>query len=410
MILTKEKASAYLAGSLFLVYTMNCFGKLAFPAVTAALVDEMILTKTQAGIIGGSFWLLYAVGQLFGGAISNRISPYKMLMIGLIGSGVCNMLMAVLPYYIPMLLIWAVNGIIQFGVWPSVLKLVSTSVLDSHREKTYNILAYGFCVGSILGQLCTAFVLAFLPWNYMFVFCGSMNLLMLVPVFVCLKKFVPLLDPYSPAESVGKSVKKKLPVALILESGFVFFAMLICIKSFLDTGIKNWMPTILMETYHTSPSYSTLLSVIMMAVSLCGVSVGTIIYGKVKKNEAKMLCVMYVCIIPLMLLLLRFRDMNIYVTTCILSLTTVFIYGSGQAMLMYYPARLERYGLTSVVGGFMNSCAAFGNVLATSGNGTIADLLGWDACIISWNTLTVLFVVLTLILIPTWKRFLKNHT
>jgi len=111
-----------------------------------------------------------------------------------------------------------------------------------------------------------------------------------------------------------------------------------------------------------------------------------------------------------MLLLLNFRNMNIFITTLILSLIALFIYGSGQAMLMYYPARLERFGLTSVVGGFMNSCAAFGNVLATSGNGTVADLFGWDACIIVWVSLTVLFIVLTVSLIPVWKKFLEKHT
>jgi len=408
--MTKEKASIRLAMSLFTIYTLNCFGKLAFPAVTAALVDEMILTKTQAGLIGGMFWLLYAAGQLFGGVVSNRLSPYKLLTIGLIGSGICNILMAILPYYIPMFIFWGINGVIQFGIWPSVLKLVSTSVLESHRSKTYNILAYGFCVGSILGQLCTALVLTFLPWNVMFVCCGSVNLLMLIPVAICVRRYMPLLDSYEQEDTSGDKGKKKLPIGLILESGFVFFAILVCIKSFLDTGIKNWMPTILMETYSTSPSYSTLLSVIMMGVSLLGVSVGAKIYKTVKNSEAKMLCVMYVCVLPLMLLLLNFRNMNIFITTLILSLIALFIYGSGQAMLMYYPARLERFGLTSVVGGFMNSCAAFGNVLATSGNGTVADLFGWDACIIVWVSLTVLFIVLTVSLIPVWKKFLEKHT
>jgi len=393
--------------TLFFAYTMTCFAKLAFPAVTAALVDEMILTKTQAGIIGGLFWLLYGIGQFFGGAISNRFSPYKLIYISMMGSGICNLLMSLVPYYIPMLIIWGINGMIQFGFWPSVLKLVSTSVLESQRPRLYNILAYGFCVGSILGQLTTAALLAFLPWNVMFLFCGVAVLLSTIPVVMIQRKTSGILDAPMLESAGGK--KEKLPFRLVLESGFVLFAILICIKSFLDTGIKNWMPTILMETYNTSPSYSTLLSVVMMVVSLLGVSVGVKLYEKVGKNEAKLLVVLYASIVPLLLLLTNYRNMNIYITTILISVITIFLYGSGQSMLMIYPSRFDKFGLTAAVGGFMNCFAAFGNVMATSGNGIVADNFGWDASILVWNGLTILFVVLALILIPIWKKFLRKH-
>ena len=65
--MTKEKASSKLFWNLFFIYTANIIGKTSFSAATAALVSEEILTKTEAGIIGGGFWLnaLYvAIGEL----------------------------------------------------------------------------------------------------------------------------------------------------------------------------------------------------------------------------------------------------------------------------------------------------------------------------------------------------------
>ena len=65
--MTKEKASSKLFWNLFFIYTANIIGKTSFSAATAALVSEEILTKTEAGIIGGGFWLnafYVALGEL----------------------------------------------------------------------------------------------------------------------------------------------------------------------------------------------------------------------------------------------------------------------------------------------------------------------------------------------------------
>ena len=62
----KEKASTRLFILLFTIFKLNCFGKMAFSAVTASLVSEKIMTKTQAGTIGAFFWIFYALGQILG--------------------------------------------------------------------------------------------------------------------------------------------------------------------------------------------------------------------------------------------------------------------------------------------------------------------------------------------------------
>ena len=90
----KEKASIKLFLCLFFIYTMNTFGKIAFPAVTAALIKESILTKTQAGFISGAFWFVYAVGQFFGGSLVSKFSPTLFIKLGIISSVAANFLLA----------------------------------------------------------------------------------------------------------------------------------------------------------------------------------------------------------------------------------------------------------------------------------------------------------------------------
>ena len=51
----REKASSRLFISLFVIYTIHIIGKTSFSAATVGLVDEAILTKTQAGLISGAY-------------------------------------------------------------------------------------------------------------------------------------------------------------------------------------------------------------------------------------------------------------------------------------------------------------------------------------------------------------------
>ena len=90
--MTKEKASSKLFWNLFFIYTANIIGKTSFSAATAALVSEEILTKTEAGIIGGGFWLLYAIGQFLGAFLVNKMSPYTMIHICIAGATISNFL------------------------------------------------------------------------------------------------------------------------------------------------------------------------------------------------------------------------------------------------------------------------------------------------------------------------------
>ncbi|MBE6930401.1 MAG: MFS transporter [Ruminococcaceae bacterium] len=402
--MTTEKYSHRLFFVLFFVYTMSCFGKIAFPAVTAALIDEAVLTKTQAGTIGAVFWVLYAIGQFIGGALANKYRPTLLLGIGMVGGAVCNFLMAVCVGYIPMLLIWSFNGLIQFGVWPSILRMVTNNILPEQRSKTLNYLAYCYAIGSILSYLTNAAVLSILPWNYLFICCGVMNLVCVIPLIRAERVLIPQLEPAAAATPAAKKASAPLPRGFIWSSGLVLLCFLIVLRNLFETGIKSWTPTILMETFGATPQYTSLLSVVMLAMNLTGVTLCAWIYRKVKKSEPAALLVVFLTAVPLLLVMLGYRSMNILVVTLVLSLVTILSYGSGQIMSMYYPARFQNLGATPFIGGVINCFAALGNVLSSYVNGALADSFGWDVIIWSWNGLIVAMVAVSLVLLAMWKR------
>lgn len=407
----KEKASTRLFMILFLIFLLNCFGKMSFSAVTASLVGDGIMTKTQAGTIGAFFWITYTIGQLLGSWAVNKFSPIKLIFWGMLATSVLEFVMPFCRSYAAMLVVWGINGFAQFGVYPAILLLVSQRVIPEHRHKALYYISYSYCAGAILSYFLTSVILKYLSWEYIFYIIGVIMLISCVLITYVEKSLYTYLPAFLPSnfvQSDDKSGENKWKI--IFTSGMFAFFISAFIKSYLDTGIKTWIPTMLMEEYGASPSYTSLLTTGLLVVNLLGVGLSEKIYKKLGRNENFLLLVNYIVILPIMLLLINFKSMNMYVVTVIMTLSTVLMYGSGMAFLSYAPARFQKFGLTASLAGIVNSFAAGGNVFGVYLNGKIADLFNWTTLIALWNVFILMFILINVLVLKKWKRFVKETT
>lgn len=121
-----------------------------------------------------------------------------------------------------------------------------------------------------------------------------------------------------------------------------------------------------------------------------------------EKNRSTCSCI---AIIPMLLLLLNLKHLNILIATFLMSGITILVYGSGQILTLNYPGRFHKWRLTATVGGIINCFAAIGNVIASYGGGFIADHFGWGVMIAVWNVLIIGFVIITICMRPLWRTF-----
>ena len=395
---------------IFAVYIVNVISKTSFSAATVALVSQEILTKTQAGLVGGAFWLIYAVGQFSGGFAVKKMSPYLMIAITIIGSAIANIAMPCFESFVPMIIIWSVNGICQFGMWPAILSIVSTEIDSRYQVKTMSILSYCYCIGSVISYALTALVFMMFSWKTLFVICGIVVSLSIIPLVIIKRNASSKLFTVVSENNIKEETEKsELTSNIVLKSGFVLICILMFIKSMTDIGIKNWMPTIMTESFGVTPAFTTLLSVFMLIINAFGVVLCTYIYKKAKNNEIYSLSVIFLIAVPVMLLWINIDNLSIYVATLLISAVTILFYASGQLLQMNYPLRFKSYGLAATVGGIINCFSALGNVAATYGCGFVADKFGWNVMIYLWNLLVISGAIITIILIPVWNRFIKSN-
>ncbi len=74
------------------------------------------MTKSQTGLITAVFYLVYAPLQVVGGIFADKYDPEKLIKIGLIGSGLANLIVFLNQNYYAVLFTWVFNAIVQFAV------------------------------------------------------------------------------------------------------------------------------------------------------------------------------------------------------------------------------------------------------------------------------------------------------
>ena len=163
-----ERISVALFAVAMLVYAIVYLTKTSFGAAMVHFEAEKILTKTQTGTINAIFYLAYAPFQIIGGIAADKYSPFKLISIGLIGAVLSNALILLTQNYYFLMIVWAFNGAVQFGIWPATFKIVSSVLAPVHRKNATFYSTFAGTIGMILSYIVASIVSG---WRSNFIVC-----------------------------------------------------------------------------------------------------------------------------------------------------------------------------------------------------------------------------------------------
>ena len=138
---------------IWLLYAVVVMTKNCFNAALTSIVAEGILTKSQTGTFTTFFYPVYAPLQVVGGLAADRYSPERLVKIGLCGAALANIVIFFNQNYYVMLAVWTFSGIVQFGLWLGVFKIVSSQLVRSERTTMTFYISFTGSFGLILSYL-----------------------------------------------------------------------------------------------------------------------------------------------------------------------------------------------------------------------------------------------------------------
>lgn len=388
--------------------TKNCFS-----SAMAAIVDEGIFTQSQVGLITSLFYLVYAPFQIVGGFVADKRSPEMLIQVGLIGGGISNLIILFFSHnYYVILVTWIFNGIVQFALWPSVFKIISSQLVRSDRGNNVFLISLSSSGGLIVAFL----IAAIIPrWEYTFaVSSATLFILSLILHIFCKHLNRYMKKDYDAEEDTPKhpGIKhsKISSVKLFLMSGFFVMLPQVLMREMVNQGSKTMSPTMLMQSYdNVSDKLGSFLNIFIILAGILGtLLIKYVFYGRVIKNEATGLCVLMGLAVPFAAVLIFIGDIPVWLAVvCFCFIATAV---TGSALLQsYYNVLFTRFGKNGTVAGISNSAASLGIVVQSYGLMAVSESrFGWSGVSTVITALLILCVVFVAFAIVPAKR-LKNY-
>jgi len=402
--------SLLLIAACWLVYMAAYVGRNTFKASIAPIVAAGFLTNAQAGLIETFYFVTYGAGHLINGLLAQRLNPYKMVSIGLVGSALANLVMAVSTSYPVMLLVWALNGYLQAMLWSPILAIFSRVILPDMQEMASFRIFTSSPIGTILAYLLVTLTA---DLDYRITFYAATALLIPVALFFLFtaRRAAPHLRPWQreAAEQNGTSAKAQPILPLILTTGVPMLVLATVMHGMLKEGVLTWVPSLISDTYPVDVSFSVLLSMLLPLSNLCGAYLSKLAYSRLfRRNEAITAC-FFLLLSALPILAVSFMStLPLPVAVICLALISLLMTSFNYMVSTVIPMRFAADGHTATFSGIFNSSVYLGSAISTYLSGDLADRFGWGVTVMSWLGIALAGALILIPAILLWRRFLKR--
>ena len=410
MHFANKKRSKQFFWLVWAIYAIVYMTKSCFSAAMASIVFEGAMTKSQAGLITAVFYIVYTPLQIVGGFAADRYDPETLIKIGLIGGGIANLILFFNQNYYLVLVVWTLNAIVQFSIWPSVFKIISSQLEPHERRNATYYISFNTAAGVMLAYL----VAALLPkWHYNFAVSATalfLSALVLHIVTKSFKKYMVTDIEIKPQNTEEKAVLNVSTGKLFMESGLYILLTVVFLRVIVLSCVKTLSATMLMESYEqVSPAIGNFINVIIVGVGIIAtVFVKTALYPKRIKSAptggAIMVAITLLFSIPLMFI------GRVSLALTVLSLCVmVGTLTAAQLFTNYCTLRFEKFSKSGLVSGITNAVSSFAIVVNSYGVTKTAEFFSWQTVAKMFAVMRAVSLLLSLAALPFWKRFKQKY-
>lgn len=138
---------------------------LSVPASEIATDLQFADLARDMGSIQSAWYLAYALMQIPGGAIADRIGSRRSLVLFCVAWSLATLFSAFATDFCSLLLMWGLMGAAQAGAFPSAAKSLGRIFPETERARATGLLAAGMTIGGAVAPVLAAAILEGLsPW------------------------------------------------------------------------------------------------------------------------------------------------------------------------------------------------------------------------------------------------------
>lgn len=376
----------------WLVYFTSYIGRLNFSSSMTKIIEIKILTGTQAGLINMAYFCAYGIGQISNGLIGDKSHPRIQIFVGLLGSGIFNLVMA-FGNPVLMTVFWCLNGYFQSMLWPPMMRIFSEKFPEDRKAKAGVDIVTSMSLGSLCSYLISAAALWAGRWQNAFYIPG---VLLLAVAFLWLFRFGKeesrLSEKETGAEKTHREKKSAANESLreiFFTEGVALILLPVIIHGTLKDGVTSWIPTFFHERFLVSPAFAVAVTMILPIVNMFGAYAAGFVNRKLKNCEIKSASVFFLTATVSLVLIQFAGSCNVILTGFLFASVTLSMMAVNTLFVNLIPLHFGKTGKVSAISGILNAAAYFGSAVSSFQIGLTAEKSGW-------NTVTFIWILETL--------------
>lgn len=398
--------------AIYFGYMIYYFARMNFTFAKSSLISDLGFTNTQIGIIGAALGPAYGLSKLIMGSVSDKSNPKYFLAIGLILSGISNIILPNFANVAFMSVLMFLNGWFQGMGWGPCAKTMAYWFSNNERGVKMSSWNTSHNLGSALAaSIALLGISIFGNFKGAFYFPGIIAIVGGI-IYIFLAKDTPQSIGLPPIEEYRNDYSKKensdnsnqnMSLKDIFFKYIFKNKLLWCISVanifvyFIRYGVENWIPIFLKNERGFTMDNAKLAFTLFE----CAAIPGSIFIGWVSDRffKGRRAPVGIFCLIGVTLLtLVYWRATNIYLIYTVIALIGAMVYGPvmliGISAVDLVPKKAA--GTASGVTGIFGYMG--GQVLAELGLGFVVDKWGWNGgfiMIIACCILSIFFLSFT---------------
>lgn len=395
-------------------YALFYFTRKSFIFAMPAMQSELGLGKFELGLLASILSLTYGVSKFVSGILGDKSNPRYFMSIGLILTGIFNLLFGMSSALWAFAIFWGLNGWFQGWGWPGCAKLLTHWYSQSERGRWWSSWNTSHNLGAALITLIVPFCADLFGWR-----CA-----MYVPGIVCIAGgFYLMVTLRDTPQSMGlpkiekfrndfPNDQSKQDERSELTSREILFEYVLCNKYIwilafsyffvyiIRTAINDWSMLYLVEV----KGYTNIKAGFCVCWFEIGGFLGSLAAGWSSDLifRGRRTPVNVICLVAVLCALLGFRAYTGPIAifdAVFLFLFGLFIFGP-QMLIGISAAELSHKKAAATATGFAGCFAYLGAAAAGAPLGAITKHFGWDTFLF---TLCCCAVSATVLLLPLWS-------
>ncbi|MDE3045603.1 MAG: phosphoglycerate transporter protein PgtP [Verrucomicrobiota bacterium] len=398
--------------AMYIGYAFFYFTRKSFTFAMPALQTELGLGKFELGLLGSMLSLTYGASKFISGILGDKSNPRYFMSIGLILTGIFNILFGMSSALWALALFWGLNGWFQGWGWPGCAKLLTHWYSHSERGRWWSIWNTSHNLGGAVIPLLIAFCLDQFGWRYAMFIPGTLSILAGFYLMSQLRDTpqslgLPPIEKFRNDYAEGSRVEKEELTTKEILWEYVLRNKYIWILAFayffiyvIRTAINDWSMLYLVETR----GYTNLTAGVCVFWFEIGGFLGSLTAGWSSdlffKGRRTPVNVLFTLGILVLVYAFKFHSGSVPVLDSIFLFLFGFCIFGPQMLIGVAAAELSHKKAAATATGFAGCFAYLGAATAGAPLGAVTKTWGWNSFLVA---ICICAAMAVLLLLPLWS-------